>query len=101
MLKSDASTVGAVAERLGLESITPLVKRLESAGLVSRARNPNDERQVQARLTPRGREIRDECGCLAEELLARSGMTGGQLGEAEPEGSGVTGCGGEISGRQS
>lgn len=81
--EQDGRTVGAIAERLGLESstITPLVKRLESAGLVTRARNPDDERQVQVRLTPRGREIRDECGCLGEELLARSGMTGEQLGK--------------------
>ena len=81
--EQDGRTVGAIAERLGLESstITPLVKRLESAGLVTRARNPDDERQVQVRLTPRGRKIRDECGCLGEELLARSGMTGEQLGK--------------------
>jgi DNA-binding MarR family transcriptional regulator len=81
--EQDGRTVGAIAERLGLESstITPLVKRLESAGLVTRARNPDDERQVQVRLAPRGREIRDECGCLGEELLARSGMTGEQLGK--------------------
>ena len=81
--EQDGRTIGEIAERLGLESstITPLVKRLESAGLVTRARNPEDERQVQVRLTPRGREIRDECGCLGEELLARSGMTGEQLGK--------------------
>lgn len=81
--EQDGRTVGAIAESLGLESstITPLVKRLESAGLVTRARNPDDERQVQVRLTPRGREIRDECGCLGEELLARSGMTVEQLGK--------------------
>ena len=81
--EQDGRTVGAIAERLGLESstITPLVKRLESAGLVTRARNPEDERQVQVRLTPRGHEIRDECGCLGEALLARSGMTGEQLGK--------------------
>ena len=81
--EQDGRTIGEIAERLGLESstITPLVKRLESAGLVTRARNPDDERQVQVRLTPRGREIRDECGCLGEELLVRSGMTGEQLGK--------------------
>ena len=81
--EQDGRTVGAIAERLGLESstITPLVKRLESAGLVTRARNPDDERQVQVRLSERGREIRNECGCLGEELLARSGMTGEQLGK--------------------
>jgi len=59
----------------------PPVKRLESAGLVTRARNPDDERQVLVSLTPRGHEIRDECGCLGEELLARSGMTGEQMGK--------------------
>jgi DNA-binding MarR family transcriptional regulator len=81
--EQDGRTVGAIADRLGLESstITPLVKRLESAGLATRARNPEDERQVQVRLTTRGRSIRDECGCLGEALLARSGMTVEQLGE--------------------
>jgi DNA-binding MarR family transcriptional regulator len=75
--EQDGRTVGAIAERLALESstITPLVKRLEAAGLVSRTRNPADERQVQVRLTGAGREIRGRCGCLGETLLGRSGMT--------------------------
>lgn len=74
--EADGATVGAIAERLALESstITPLVKRLEAAGLALRTRNPADERQVQVRLTDRGRAIREECGCLGEALLARSGM---------------------------
>ena len=81
--EQDGRTVGAIAERLGLESstITPLVKRLETAGLVARARNPDDERQVQVSLTQRGREIREECGCLGEALLTRSGMTVEQIGK--------------------
>ena len=80
--EQDGRTVGAIADRLALESstITPLVKRLEAAGFVARERNPQDERQVQVRLTPRGAQMREECGCLAEELLARSGMTGADLG---------------------
>ncbi len=79
--EQDGRTVGAIAERLALESstITPLVKRLEAAGFVCRERNPEDERQVQVRLTPRGAEMREECGCLAEALLARSGMQGEDL----------------------
>lgn len=79
--EQDGRTVGAIAERLALESstITPLVKRLEAAGFVRRERNPEDERQVQVRLTPRGAEMREECGCLAEALLARSGMQGEEL----------------------
>jgi DNA-binding MarR family transcriptional regulator len=80
--EQDGRTVGAIADRLGLESstITPLVKRLEAGGLVSRARNPADERQVQVSLTDAGRAIREQCGCLGETLLERSGMTGDQLG---------------------
>jgi MarR family transcriptional regulator, organic hydroperoxide resistance regulator len=83
--EQDGRTIGEIAERLGLESstITPLVKRMEAASpaLLTRTRNPADERQVQVRLTDRGREIREECGCLGEELLARSGMTVEQLGK--------------------
>jgi len=79
--EQDGRTIGEIADRLGLESstITPLVKRLESAGLLARARNPDDERQVLVSLTTRGHDIRDRCGCLGEELLARSGMSVEQL----------------------
>ena len=81
--EQDGRTIGEIADRLGLESstITPLVKRLESAALLTRTRNPADERQVQVRLTDRGREIRNECGCLGETLAARSGMTIEQIGK--------------------
>jgi DNA-binding MarR family transcriptional regulator len=80
--EQDGRTVGAIAERLALESstVTPLVKRLEAAGFVTRERNPDDERQVQVGLTERGRAMREQCGCLAEALLERAGMSGEQLG---------------------
>ncbi len=79
--EQDGLTVGGIAARLGLESstVTPLVKRLEAAGLVTRARNPADERQVQVRPTERGLALRQQCGCLAEALIARSGMAGNRL----------------------
>jgi MarR family transcriptional regulator, organic hydroperoxide resistance regulator len=79
--EEDGRTIGAIADRLALESstITPLVKRLESAGFVARTRNPADERQVQVRLTPKGADMRARCGCLGEALLARSGMDGAGL----------------------
>ena len=85
--EQDGRTIGAIADRLGLESstITPLVKRLEIAALATRARNPNDERQVHVRLTDHGRAIRERCGCLGEELLQRSGMTVEQLGKLNRE----------------
>ncbi len=79
--EKDGLMVGGIAARLGLESstVTPLVKRLEVAGLVTRARNPEDERQVQVRLTERGMALQEECGCLAEALVERSGMAGTRL----------------------
>lgn len=70
-------TVGGIAARLDLEpsTITPLVKRLEQAGLVARRRNPEDERQVRVTLTDEGRALREPAGCLLDELLRRSGLT--------------------------
>ena len=74
--EEDGRTVGAIAARLGLESstVTPPIKRMEAAGLVTRTRNPADERQVQVRLTERGTALHAECGRLAEALVERSGM---------------------------
>lgn len=73
----DGRSVGGLAERLALEpsTITPLAKRLEAAGLVTRTRDPDDERQVRVRLTELGRTRWAETGCLAPILIARSGMT--------------------------
>jgi MarR family transcriptional regulator, organic hydroperoxide resistance regulator len=75
--EEDGRTVGAIAARLTLESstVTPLVKRLEAVGLLTRTRNPDDERQVQVRLTERGVGLQEECGCLAEAVIERTGMT--------------------------
>jgi DNA-binding MarR family transcriptional regulator len=74
-------TVGGIAERLALESstITPLVKRLEQAGLVERRRNPADERQVVVTPTDAGRAMQDRTHCLGEELLAAAGQPVEQL----------------------
>lgn len=79
--EEDGQTIGAVAERLALEpsTITPLVKRLELAGFLTRHRNPHDERQVQVRLTKKGAEMQVETTCLTDTLLRRSGMTVEQL----------------------
>jgi DNA-binding MarR family transcriptional regulator len=55
----DDQTVGQIGERLFLESntLTPLLKRLEAAGLIHRARDATDERQVRIRLTAQGRAL--------------------------------------------
>ncbi|PZR34022.1 MarR family winged helix-turn-helix transcriptional regulator [Caulobacter segnis] len=71
----DGQPVGRLADRLALESstLTPLLKRLEAGGMVRRARNPDNERQVIITLTPAGRDLRQKAGCLAAALLEASG----------------------------
>src|ERR1700761_8697293 len=66
--EQDGRTVGAIAERLSLESstITPLVKRLEAASLVTRAREADDERRVLVSLTRSGRALKKDSRCLGE-----------------------------------
>lgn len=79
--EEDGMTIGAIASRLALESstVTPLVKRLEQAGLVIRQRSQVDERQVQVRLTDAGRALLIQSNCLGETLIERSGMTPEQV----------------------
>ena len=75
--EGDGQTIGGIGDLLDLEpsTITPLVKRLEGAGLVTRERNPLDERQVRVRLTPAGADLEAKTACLTQTLLERSGLT--------------------------
>ena len=56
---ADDQTVGALGEKLFLESntLTPLLKKLEAMGYILRLRDPADERQVRVSLTPAGRGL--------------------------------------------
>ena len=83
----DGCPIGEIAERLALEpsTITPLAKRLEAAGLVTRLRNPADERQVRVRLTDRGRGRWAETGCLAPLIVERTGMSPDRLAALNAE----------------
>lgn len=67
-------TVGSLGARLYLDSgtLTPLLKRMEAAGLVTRQRDPQDERRVLIDLTPDGRALRERALSVPETL------TGGQ-----------------------
>ncbi len=73
----DGSTVSELGERLRLESgtLTPLLKRLEVAGLVSRRRAVDDERQVLVHLTPAGRELRARAREIPVQMIANTGCT--------------------------
>jgi DNA-binding MarR family transcriptional regulator len=58
--EEEPQTVGSLGARLYLDSgtLTPLLKRMEQAGLVSRTRDAGDERRVLIGLTERGRALR-------------------------------------------
>ena len=81
--REDGRTVGHIAENLALEpsTITPLLQRLETAGLLRRDRNPNNERQVIVSLTQPGRDMKPRAACLGDKLLETSGQTAGELGD--------------------
>jgi DNA-binding MarR family transcriptional regulator len=73
----DGQTVGRLGEKLFLESstLTPLLKRLEAAGYVTRARDPSDERQVRVRLTEAGVALHARASDVPQCMLAATGMT--------------------------
>jgi DNA-binding MarR family transcriptional regulator len=80
--EKDNLPVGMIADRLLLESstLTPLLKRLETSGMVRRTRNPEDERQVLIQLTEKGRALHARSVCLAETMLETSGLSIAQIG---------------------
>jgi MarR family transcriptional regulator, organic hydroperoxide resistance regulator len=72
--ETDGLTVSAIGERVYLDSptLTPLLKRLEALGLVSRQRSQSDERQVIVSLTAAGRRLQARAaevpGCVAAAM---------------------------------
>ncbi|MBK9739960.1 MAG: MarR family transcriptional regulator [Actinobacteria bacterium] len=74
--EEEPMSVGRIGERLHLDSgtLSPLLKRLEAGGLITRTRDLTDERSVRVALTPAGDRLRDRArdvplavgGCLVE-----------------------------------
>ncbi|MEH6664034.1 MAG: MarR family transcriptional regulator [Brevundimonas sp.] len=73
----EGQTVGELGEKLFLESntMTPLLKRLENGGLLSRKRDGQDERVVRVTLTDAGRALAQEAQtCLTDEIGTAIGL---------------------------
>lgn len=79
--KHAPQTVGSLGEALYLDSgtLTPLLKRMEQAGLIQRARDPQDERRVQIDLTPEGRVLRASAETVPATLVAGLSITEGEI----------------------
>ncbi|MDQ1537901.1 MAG: MarR family transcriptional regulator, organic hydroperoxide resistance regulator [Actinomycetota bacterium] len=61
--------------RLDSGTLSPLLKRLESAGLVERLRDAADERRVSVSLTPAGRRTLRDVGGVPAQVAEASGMS--------------------------
>jgi DNA-binding MarR family transcriptional regulator len=68
--EADDLTVKEIGARLQLDSgtLTPLLKRLEAAGLVERVRDTVDERQVRIKLTEHGSALHGKAGDIPLKL---------------------------------
>ncbi|WP_199806978.1 MULTISPECIES: MarR family winged helix-turn-helix transcriptional regulator [unclassified Streptomyces] len=73
----DGSTVSDLGKALQLESSTlsPLLKRLEAAGLLRRERRPDDERSVALRLTDAGAALRERAAAVPTSMGDAMGLT--------------------------
>ncbi|RYF03558.1 MAG: MarR family transcriptional regulator [Oxalobacteraceae bacterium] len=78
----DAVIVSDIGARLFLDSatLTPLLKRLEAAGLVTRKRAAADERQVVVALTDGGRALAREAAAIQEQVLCATACSPDELG---------------------
>ncbi|HEY3545638.1 MAG TPA: MarR family transcriptional regulator [Propionicimonas sp.] len=69
-------TVGELGDRLRLDSgtLSPLLKRLQAAGLVDRRRDPADERRVQVEPTKDGWQLRERVAHVPAAIAAAMGL---------------------------
>lgn len=79
--EGDGITVGDISARLLTDpgSLTPLLKRLEAEGMITRTRSSADERVVELRLTDKGRQLQQEAERFPACILEASGQTPEQI----------------------
>lgn len=74
--------LGELADELAMEpaTLSPLVKRLEAQGLVSRRRSADDERVLELGLTSDGVALRERALTVPAQVLAATGMSADEVG---------------------
>ncbi|WP_039057557.1 MarR family transcriptional regulator [Enterobacter sp. Bisph1] len=85
--EQDDITVSEIGERLFLDSatLTPLLKRLESAGLIHRQRSRQDERQVVITLSASGRELQQQATTIPEAIRCAIACDNATLGDIKQQ----------------
>jgi MarR family transcriptional regulator, organic hydroperoxide resistance regulator len=76
--EGEPMTVGDIGSRLRLDSgtLTPLLKRLEQAGFVSRRRDAEDERRVLVEVTAAGWDLKERVADVPSQLVESLGLDG-------------------------
>ena len=74
--EQDEQTVKGLSDKLFLEpsTVTPMLKRLEAMGYVTRMRGTEDERMVFVRLTETGRQLREKARELSKITYKAAGL---------------------------
>jgi MarR family transcriptional regulator, organic hydroperoxide resistance regulator len=62
-------------------TLSPMLKRLEAAGLITRTRDPHDERQLRVDLTDQGRALRQQALNVPPAVVGKLGLSVGELEE--------------------
>ncbi|GHB37883.1 MarR family transcriptional regulator [Streptomyces viridiviolaceus] len=75
----------AAALRLDYGTVSPLLKRLEAAGLLRRERSVRDERSVLVAVTGRGEELRERAARVPGALLSATGLDEGEVARLREE----------------
>ena len=75
--EKDNVTVKELGARLFLDSgtLTPLLKKMEGQGLVTRTRSTKDERTVYVKLTPVGKNLRKKCLEIPKQMMCHNLMS--------------------------
>ena len=75
--EDEKSTVKDIGKRLHLDSgtLTPLLKKIESMGLIKRYRDVKDDRVVIVELTQQGRLLKEEVTDVPREMACKINMT--------------------------
>jgi MarR family transcriptional regulator, organic hydroperoxide resistance regulator len=81
--EEDGQTVGQLGSRLALDSgtLSPLLKRLTAAGLVTRHRRADDERSVSVRLTDAGRALQGPACAISGQMIDALALTTDEFAE--------------------
>lgn len=76
LYEQDDQTVSNLGEKMFLDSstLTPLLKRLEAMGHITRQRDAEDERQVRVHITAQGRIVREKAFEFRDELVKKMGL---------------------------